>query len=267
MQNRITILGILLAIIFWLVNAFIDSFFAMDGTTYLQSVFQPSGEKLWMRTFVVLLFLVFSAYTERLLDKIHNMTIELKSYHERLQQMLAELEMENTERKHAVKELEKLSETDPLTSVYNRRKFNDILNSEVERSKRYSTGLSIIMCDIDHFKKINDQFGHDVGDNALKVFTSTINNNIREVDMFARWGGEEFMILMPNTSAEIAQAVAEKLRKIIEETEVKKVNTFTASFGVADLNEEDTTESLLKRVDEALYKAKESGRNKVELSD
>ena len=186
---------------------------------------------------------------------------------ERLQQMLAELEMENTERKHAVEELERLSETDPLTSIYNRRKFNDILSSEVERNKRYSTGLSVIMCDSDHFKKINDQFGHDVGDNALKVFTSAISENIREVDMFARWGGEEFMILMPNTNADIARSVAEKLRQIVEETEVKKVNTFTASFGVADLNEKDTTESLLKRVDEALYKAKNNGRNKVELSD
>lgn len=267
MQNKITIFGVLLAIIFWLVNAFIDSIFSIEGTTYLESVFHPSGEKLWMRTFVVLLFLIFSAYTERLLEKIHKMTIELKSYHERLQQMLAELEMENTERKHAVEELERLSETDPLTSVYNRRKFNDILASEVERSKRYSTGLSIIMCDIDHFKKINDQFGHDVGDNALKVFSSTINNNIREVDMFARWGGEEFMILMPNTNAEVAKAVAEKLRQIVEDTEIKKVNTFTASFGVADLNQEDTAESLLKRVDEALYKAKNSGRNKVEISE
>ena len=264
MQNKITILGILLAIIFWIVDAAIDSFFSINGLPYMTSIFNPNGEDLWMRTFVVLLFLVFSAYTERLLAKIHNMTIELKSYHERLQQMVTELEMENTERQHAVEELEKLSITDPLTAVYNRRKFNELLTSEVERSRRYQTGLSIIMCDIDHFKKINDTFGHDVGDNALKVFSTKINDNIREVDMFARWGGEEFMILMPNVNAEGAFSLAEKLRKIIEETDVKTADSFTASFGVTDLNANDTAESFIKRVDDAMYKAKNTGRNKVE---
>lgn len=264
MQKKITILGVLLAIIFWMVDAFVYSLFSETGITFLQSCFNPRGEEIWMRTFVVLLFLIFSAYTERLLAIIHNMTIELKKYHDRLELTIAELKMENTERRQAIKELEELSVTDPLTSIYNRRKFNELLNREVERSKRYKTGLSIIMCDIDHFKKINDTFGHDVGDNALKVFSNKINENIREVDMFARWGGEEFMILMPNVNIEGASSLAEKLRRIIEATEVKKITSFTASFGVTDLNEDDTTESFIKRVDEAMYKAKESGRNKVE---
>ncbi|MDH5611434.1 MAG: GGDEF domain-containing protein [Gammaproteobacteria bacterium] len=264
MQNKITILGLLLAIVFWIVDAFIYSLFSEQGITFLQSCFSPRGEEIWMRTFVVLLFLIFAAYTERLLVIIHNMTIELKKYHDRLEETINELKVENTERKQAIKELEELSTTDPLTSIYNRRKFNELLASEIERSKRYKTNLSIIMCDIDHFKKINDTFGHDVGDNALKVFSEKINNNLREVDMFARWGGEEFMILMPNSNIENASSVAEKLRKIIEETKVKKIDTFTASFGVTHLNEGDTTESLIKRVDEAMYKAKNSGRNKVE---
>jgi diguanylate cyclase (GGDEF)-like protein len=217
-----------------------------------------------MRTFVVLLFLIFSAYTERLLAIIHNMTIELKKYHDRLELTIAELKMENTERQQAIKELEELSTTDPLTLVYNRRKFNELLESEIDRSKRYKTGLSIIMCDIDHFKKINDTFGHDVGDNALKIFSTKINENIREVDMLARWGGEEFMILMPNINADKASSVAEKLRKIIEATEIKTIESLTASFGVTHLNDEDTAESLIKRVDEAMYSAKKGGRNKVE---
>lgn len=263
MQNKITILGILLAIIFWIVDAFINSLFSVDGISYLESCFSPTGDELWMRTFVVLLFLIFSAYTERLLSIIHNITIELEEYRDKLERAVLELQTENTERQRAVEKLEELSTTDPLTSIYNRRKFNELLISEVERSKRYQTGLSIIMCDIDHFKKINDTFGHDVGDNALKVFSSRINDNIREVDMFARWGGEEFMILMPNVDAKNACSVAEKLRKIIEETEVKKADSFTASFGVTNLIENDTAESFIKRVDEALYKAKTSGRNKV----
>ena len=264
MQKKITLLGILLALIFWVVDAFIDTLFSENSSTFLENCFSPNGEEVWLRTFVVLLFLVFSAYTERLLSIIHNMTIELKTYHDRLENTITELKQENIERKNAVEKLEKLSITDPLTSIYNRRKFNELLTFEIERSKRYKTGLSIIMCDIDDFKNINDTFGHDVGDNALKIFSSRINDNIREVDMLARWGGEEFMILMPNANIDSASSVAEKLRKIIEETRIKKITSFTASFGVTNLNENDTTETFIKRVDDAMYKAKRTGRNKVE---
>ena len=200
MQKKITLLGILLALIFWIVDALIDSLLSEHSLSFMESCFNPSGEEVWMRTFVVLLFLIFSAYTERLLSIIHDMTIELKKYHDRLEHTITELKMENAERQYAVEELEKLSITDPLTSIYNRRKFNELLTHEVERSKRYKTGLSLIMCDIDYFKNINDSFGHDIGDKTLKIFSAKINENIREVDMFARWGGEEFMILMPNAN-------------------------------------------------------------------
>lgn len=263
MKNKITSLGILLAFIFWIVDAFIDSLISENGITFFESCFDPGAEEIWIRTFVVLLFLVFSAYTERLLSIIHSMTIELKEYHGRLERSITQLKVENIERQRAAEELEKLSIIDPLTSIYNRRKFNKLLASEVERSKRYQTNLSIIMCDIDHFKKINDTYGHDVGDEALKVFSEKINENIREVDMFARWGGEEFMILMPNVSIDNAYSVAEKLRKVIASTEVKKLDSITASFGVTDLHEDETAESFIKRVDQAMYKAKNNGRNNV----
>ena len=263
MQNKISLLGILLASTFWIVDAFIDSLLSENGITFFESCFDPNAEEIWIRTFVVLLFLVFSAYTERLLSIIHSMTIELKEYHDRLEKSIAQLKVENIERQRAAEELEKLSITDPLTSIYNRRKFNKLLASEVERSKRYQTNLSIIMCDIDHFKKINDTYGHDVGDEALKVFSEKINENIREIDMFARWGGEEFMILMPNVSIDDACSVAEKLRKVITSTEVKKLDSITASFGVTDLHEDETAESFIKRVDLAMYKAKNNGRNNV----
>ncbi|MDH3342730.1 MAG: GGDEF domain-containing protein [Gammaproteobacteria bacterium] len=264
MQNKITILGILLAIIFWIVDAFIDSLFSENGTSFLQSCFNPDGQDIWMRTFVVLLFLVFSAYTERLLSIIHNMTIELKEYHDRLEKTIAQLKVENIERQRAAEELEELSITDPLTSIYNRRKFNELLTSEVERSKRYKNDLAIIMCDIDHFKKINDTYGHDVGDKALKTFSEMINKNIREVDMFARWGGEEFMILMPNVNTDNAYSVAEKLRKAVASAKIESAGSITASFGVTDLNPDESIDSFIKRVDQAMYRAKDNGRNKVE---
>ena len=264
MHNKITILGTLLAIIYWIVDAFIYSLFSEQGVTFLQSCFTPPGEELWMRAFVVLLFMIFSAYTERLLAIIHDMTVKLKKYHFRLELTVAELEAENIEHQRLVEELENISITDPLTSIYNRRKFNELLAMEIERSKRYQNTLSIIMCDIDHFKKINDTFGHDVGDKAIRKFSKQIRENIREIDMLARWGGEEFMILMPNVSVENAHSIAEKLRMIIEKTAIETAGSFTASFGVTDLMLDDTAETFIKRVDQALYKAKHGGRNKVE---
>ncbi len=264
MKNKITILGILLAIIYWIMDALIYSLFSEQNITFLQSCFDPRGEELWMRTFVVLLFLIFSAYTERLLVIIHNMTLELKKYHFRLELTIAELEAESIEHQHLVEELEELSITDSLTSIYNRRKFNELLTMEIERSKRYQNSLSIIMCDIDHFKRINDTFGHDVGDKAIQKFSKQLHGNIREIDMLARWGGEEFMILMPSVNVENAHSVAEKLRMIIENTEVETAGSFTASFGVTDLMLDDTAETFIKRADQALYKAKRGGRNRVE---
>ena len=263
MQHKISLLGIFLGMTFWVVDALIDSLLSETSTTFLESCFNPSAEEIWIRTFVILLFLVFSAYTERLLSIIHTMTIELKEYHDRLETTIDELKIENIEHQRTAEKLEELSVTDPLTSIYNRRKFNELLSIEVERSNRYQTSLSIIMCDIDHFKKINDSYGHDVGDRALKTFSEKINGNIREVDIFARWGGEEFMIMMPNVSIDDACAVAEKLRNLIATTEVEKLGSITASFGVTNLQSGETNELLINRVDKAMYQAKNNGRNNV----
>lgn len=262
-QQNITRFGVLLAVVFWVADALIDSTLSGGEINFFESCFNPAGEELWIRGFVILLFLIFASYTERLLRIINKMTKELKQYHDRLEYTVTDLQMEMAERKVAIEELEKQAITDPLTSLFNRRKFNEILAYEVERNQRYKSGLSLIMCDIDHFKIINDKFGHDVGDEALKTFSDKISKNIREVDIFARWGGEEFMILMPNVTINNARSVAEKLRKTIESTRIKKAGNMTVSFGVTHFNDGDTPESFVKRVDEALYKAKESGRNTV----
>ena len=265
-QQNIFRFGVVLAIIFWVVDAFMDSLLSTERISFLESCLQPHAEELWMRGFVILLFLIFSAYTQRLLRIIDSMTSELQRYHDQLEYTVAELQMEISERKLAIEELEQLAETDPLTSLINRRKFHELLNYEVERNQRYRSGLSLIMCDIDHFKNINDQYGHDAGDEALITFSKKVSENIREVDIFSRWGGEEFMILMPNANLENARSVAEKLRKVIELTDVDDIDSFTASFGVTHYEENDTAESFLKRVDDALYRAKENGRNTVEIA-
>ncbi len=154
---------------------------------------------------------------------------------------------------------------DPLTQVYNRLKFNTILDLEVQRSKRYSRDLSIIIFDIDHFKKVNDTYGHLIGDEVLKGIALLVKNTVRTTDIFARWGGEEFIILLPETPLDGAVIVAERIRKTIEEYIFPEVGTKTCSFGVTiyhnDSNE--TYNQFINRADTHLYSAKNSGRNRV----
>ncbi|MFA5215215.1 PAS domain-containing protein [Sulfuricurvum sp.] len=170
-----------------------------------------------------------------------------------------------TERKQIEEEIKRLATTDTLTGIANRREFNTQLEKEIERSKRYSTPLSLIMYDIDYFKRVNDTFGHDAGDAVLQTLTTLVKSNIRTVDIVARWGGEEFMILMPQSNASTAAEAAEKLRQKIVEHPFEPVGKLTVSFGVTPFEPQDDLDGLIKRVDDALYQAKEHGRNRVEI--
>lgn len=162
--------------------------------------------------------------------------------------------------------LEKLSTTDALTGLANRLKFDELLLDSIERVKRYKVSLSVIIFDIDYFKKINDTYGHLCGDDVLKMIAKIGKDGIRKSDLFARWGGEEFIILQPDIPANKAQIFAERLRQTIESHNFEKVGRVTVSFGVTDFKEGDTGESFIKRVDDALYLAKENGRNRVEVT-
>ena len=152
---------------------------------------------------------------------------------------------------------------DLLTGIFNRRQFNTFFEHFLAQKRRYGEPLSLIFCDIDHFKKINDTFGHDVGDKVLKELARVIKTNIRQSDIFARWGGEEFVILLPQTSLSDAVKLAKKLRQIIEAHTFPLPQKVTCSFGVIEVKEENIQKAL-KRVDELLYRAKEGGRNRVE---
>lgn len=165
---------------------------------------------------------------------------------------------------HSAQYFSELSVTDNLTQIYNRTKLNDVLDDEIKRFKRAPSSLSLVMFDIDHFKKINDTFGHDVGDTTLTDLVDLVNNTIRETDIFVRWGGEEFILLLIDTNIDHAKYVSEKIRMKIEKNTFKVIKTLTCSFGVTQLQTKDTKESVIKRLDEALYAAKHSGRNKVE---
>ncbi|MBK4736062.1 diguanylate cyclase [Noviherbaspirillum pedocola] len=155
---------------------------------------------------------------------------------------------------------------DPLTGLLNRRAFFDFATRVQSASRRYNHAFSVIMLDIDHFKKINDTFGHDKGDDALRLLARILNENLRESDIVARMGGEEFVIALPNSDGRGATIVAESLRKRIEETAEKDVPRFTISVGVTEkIAVQDTVERMLKRADDALYQAKRGGRNRVQM--
>jgi diguanylate cyclase (GGDEF)-like protein len=158
-------------------------------------------------------------------------------------------------------ELEDKNLQDPLTLIGNRRCFIDSLEHSIATARRYKQPLSLIMCDIDFFKKINDTYGHDVGDEVLIAYTKLIANNLRENDIFCRIGGEEFMIILPHTTKAEASRVAEKLRKIVEEAH--EILEITMSFGVSEYRDGEDQKKFLKRVDEAVYTSKENGRNRV----
>ena len=163
------------------------------------------------------------------------------------------------------RELELQANTDPLTGLYNRLKFNQALAIEVLRSKRYQTLFSLVLFDIDHFKAVNDTFGHQVGDNVLVQLSRIVASQVRATDLLARWGGEKFVILI-NVSDQTAQQVAEKLRVAIGRAAFDAVGNVTCSFGLAQYTEGDTPETLIARADSALYRAKLNGRNRVELA-
>ena len=160
--------------------------------------------------------------------------------------------------------LEYQANHDQLTGLFNRQKFNEIFIKEIKREKRYKNSLCLITFDIDDFKKFNDNFGHMVGDEVLKVISTIVTNNIREHDSVARWGGEEFLVLLPQTQLNGAIHVAEKIKVAIEEYEDSLIpEKITASFGVTKLEEDDDEVSVLKKADEALYRAKNKGKNLV----
>jgi len=162
------------------------------------------------------------------------------------------------------KDLENLATIDKLTSIFNRYKIDMALNEQIEITKRYNRPMSIIFFDIDHFKKINDTYGHKVGDFILIELAKLINKNIRKSDIFGRWGGEEFLIVLPETSLDKAVQLAEKLRKVVEEYDFGNIS-LTISLGVTECKNEDNLNSIISRVDKLLYESKKNGRNKVSV--
>lgn len=170
-----------------------------------------------------------------------------------------------TQLNESLKQVEHLAVTDTLTETYNRRKFDEVVGQEHHRAEHEKIPFSLIMFDLDHFKKVNDKFGHNVGDQVLKHLCRLIRGLIRQGDLLIRWGGEEFLLLLPATEIDEAGPFAERVRLEVEQEEFPTAGQITISLGVAQLQAGDSIDALLKRVDNALYRAKQEGRNRVIL--
>lgn len=181
---------------------------------------------------------------------------ELKETQNSLAAAHAELAFKN-------QQLESLSFTDRLTGLFNRRKLDEALSQECERAQRTHLPLSVIVADIDKFKSVNDTYGHQAGDRLLVDIAGLLLRGVRKVDTVGRWGGEEFMILCPDTNLAGACALAESIRAAIERHDFPQVGRKTGCFGVAEHRPGEAPETIIQRADEALYRAKTMGRNQV----
>jgi len=180
-----------------------------------------------------------------------------------------------TERKKAedekhrlIEKLERLSRTDSLTGLMNRRALAEHLNYEIDRSKRFGSELSLILCDMDNFKEINDRHGHDTGDRALQMLSRALEALIRKTDMAGRYGGDEFMLILPGTSSRGAESLVEKIRADLKLIDLRSRDgrpiPLSMSIGVATLMDEtESVDSLIKRADDAMYASKQGGRSRM----
>jgi len=181
----------------------------------------------------------------------------------RLRQEADRREEVEQELRNQQRQLYRLANTDNLTGLWNRKKFEEVAEKEIWRSHRYKHPLSLIFFDLDHFKIINDRYGHEIGDKVLREVAQSLRGVIRQSDCLCRWGGEEFLVLAPHSTLEDAVELAEKLRRAAMEIRISPNDFLSVSLGVAELHDKETIFQLIRRADQALYAAKSKGRNCV----
>jgi diguanylate cyclase (GGDEF)-like protein/PAS domain S-box-containing protein len=181
-----------------------------------------------------------------------------------VRQRTAELEQLNATLQRQLEETSLIASRDRLTSVYNRHMFEEMLQKEISRARRYGRPMSLIMVDLDYFKEINDRYGHQTGDDVLAAVAKMLQDYTRSSDIVARWGGEEFIIILPDTQREEAVAIAETLRRTIAQKHFTRGISLTCSLGVTGYRPDDTVDTLFTRIDKALYRAKALERNNVQ---
>jgi diguanylate cyclase (GGDEF)-like protein len=245
-------------IIFTILSSIIAYFFSKYATEPIEKL-RETAEEIGSGNLDVKSDIVSNDEIGCLSNSINKMTSNLKE----TMASKNDLQLEIERRIKAEEELKILAITDELTGAYNRRAFNDFIKAGISRAKRYKESLALMMIDIDYFKNVNDNFGHDAGDEVLKTLVTLIINSIREEDIIARWGGEEFVVMLPQTDGDAALNLAHRLREYVSAFKFEKSDYITISIGFSKLREDDDMEKFLKRVDDALYRAKEEGRDRV----
>lgn len=274
--ESVPVIGSVIACLFWFIDSAVDTFIFESHRLYVEDLLAPDASELWMRVQIVLLLLAFSLLVMFMLERHHRIRRKLKKYKSEFEnivdQRTVDMHLTNTLLREEIQERQKIEEKliqlatlDPLTSIPNRRKFDEVLQYELNRDARYKNELSLVFCDLDYFKRINDEFGHKIGDEVLQKFAMLVSDKVRKTDVIARWGGEEFALLLPETSILTAASTAEKLRQATENCVFPHVGHITASFGVTQYIDGDSEASLINRADDALYRSKKNGRNRVEI--
>jgi len=216
--------------------------------------------------YLMIMLSIFNLYEKIKIAQSRNLLNLNADLENLVKQRTEELEATNNELTKEKLVLQRLSSKDTLTGLYNRFKLEEAFEYEQKQSNRYKTDLSIIMIDLDDFKSVNDTYGHNIGDIFLKEIAEILKTSFRDVDTVGRWGGEEFLILLPKTTLEDSKKIAEEVRKKIELYKFAEIGNKTASFGVATHSNNESLSSLLNRADKALYMAKENGKNRVEVA-
>lgn len=232
------------------------------GYYYIHGIIKSTTGIISISTAILLWYLLPQAIA---LPSKRNMQLKIAELTQAEQQLADSNQRLETEVKKRTAQLEKMATTDELTDLINRRETMRVLDIEISRAARQQTALSIMMLDLDDFKAINDNFGHQTGDKTLKAAADCCKEQLRKTDFVGRVGGEEFLIILPDTAIDSATELAERIRQALEErtTTDNSIPVCTASIGVAQCRPADTLASLIQRADETLYQAKAAGRNKV----
>ena len=242
------------------INDILDS----NGTGYITVAVKPDFRSYNFKYFSVEHMIVLIGELEKTTetDVISQMSLNTND----MANLSRQLRSKNRELENANKKISQLVREDSLTGLHNRRVFYEAYQANLNVAQNEGTPFSIIMCDIDNFKSVNDTYGHGTGDLVLKSFANILIGVFRKKDVLVRYGGEEFIMLLPSTDIVEAKLLAEKIRVKFEHSEIIKDRVITASFGLSQWKESDTVETLVKRADDALYQAKESGKNTLVLN-
>lgn len=245
--NKVRWLGLVLGALFWLGDALVDTVFFNPGVSYRQAFLAPQPMELYMRLVVVLLLPAFAFYAAYLLERAARIEQQLRASNDQLETLRQDLEQQSV--------------IDTLTGCFNRRKFVRRLDEAIAHAERHQHLFALLMIDVDHFKQVNDEYGHHAGDRVLQGVCDGVRSVVRSTDQLFRLGGDEFALLAMISGSHDAEILAEKIRQAVASHDFQEVSGVTVSLGVACFRQFDTDEKLYVRADAALYEAKRNGRN------